>query len=134
MPGYVIRQLLKYKHEKSKRDQHSPYQAPIKHYGKDAQNPLPDDDTPRLKEEGVKRVQKEVGSILYYARDVDLTVLMALSSIAAQQSKATKKTMNNTEQLLDYLATHPNATIRYRVSDMILNIHSDTSYLSKPQA
>ena len=52
MPGYVIRQLLKYKYEKTKRDQHSPYQAPIKHYSKDAQNLL------------VKRVQKVVGSIL----------------------------------------------------------------------
>ena len=130
MPGYVIRQLLKYKYEKTKRDQHSPYQAPIKHYGKDAHNPLPDDDTPQLKEEGVKRVQKVVGSILYYARAVDLMLLMALRSIAEEQSKATKKMMKNTEQLLDYLATHPDATIRYRASDMILNIHSNTSYLS----
>jgi hypothetical protein len=32
--------------------------------------------------------------------------------------------------LLDYLATHPDATTRYHSSDMILHIHSDTSYLS----
>jgi hypothetical protein len=33
-------------------------------------------------------------------------------------------------QLLDYMATHPDATIRYRASDMILHIHSGSSYLS----
>jgi hypothetical protein len=30
---------------------------------------------------------------------------------------------------LYYLATHPDATIRYHKSDMILHIHSDASYL-----
>jgi hypothetical protein len=29
---------------------------------------------------------------------------------------------------------HPNAKIRYRASDMILNVHSDASYLSAPKA
>jgi hypothetical protein len=32
--------------------------------------------------------------------------------------------------MLDYLATHPDATIRYHASGMILHIHSDVSYLS----
>jgi hypothetical protein len=32
--------------------------------------------------------------------------------------------------MLDYLATHPDATIRYHASEMILHIHSDASYLS----
>jgi hypothetical protein len=35
-----------------------------------------------------------------------------------------------TYQLLDYLATYPDATLRYHASDMILHIHSDASYLS----
>ena len=30
----------------------------------------------------------------------------------------------------DYMATHPEAKIRFRASDMVLNVHSDTSYLS----
>ena len=37
-------------------------------------------------------------------------------------------------QLLDYVATHPAAIIRFRPSIMILNIHSDASYLTKPKA
>jgi hypothetical protein len=39
-----------------------------------------------------------------------------------------------TNQLLDYLATHPDATIRYHASDMILHIHRDASYLSVSNA
>jgi hypothetical protein len=61
---------------------------------------------------------------------VDPTVLMPLNDIATEQTKATEKTQAATNQMLDYLATHPDATIRYHASDMILNIHSDASYLS----
>ena len=32
------------------------------------------------------------------------------------------------------MRTHPDATIRFRASDMILNVHSDASYLSAPKA
>ena len=75
-----------------------------------------------------------VGSILHYARAVDLTVLMALSTIASEQSKGTEQTMQKCKQLLDYLASHPNATVHFHASDMIMNIHSDASYLSEKNA
>jgi hypothetical protein len=65
--------------------------------------------------------------LVYYARAVDPTVLMPLNDIATEQTKATEKTQATTNQMLDYLATHPDATIRYHASDMILNIHSDAS-------
>ncbi len=82
----------------------------------------------------IKHVQRVIGSILYYARAVDLTVLMALSTIASEQAKGKESTMKKTKQLLDYLATHPDATIRFHASDMILNIHLDASYLSAANA
>jgi hypothetical protein len=44
------------------------------------------------------------------------------------------KTQAATTQLLDYLATHPDAAITYHASDMILHIHSDASYLSVSNA
>jgi hypothetical protein len=37
-------------------------------------------------------------------------------------------------QLLDYLAIHPDATIVYQRSDIILHIHSDASYFSVSHA
>ena len=88
------------------------------------------DDSPPATPEEITCTQSIVGSILYYARCVDLTVLAALSTIAAEQAKATKNTIKNTNQLLNYLATHLDATMRFHASDMILNIHSDASYLS----
>jgi hypothetical protein len=92
------------------------------------------DDTAMLDAKGIKRVQQIVGSILYYASAVDMTVLMALSSIAVEQMKATEKTMGRCIQLLDYLASNLEAKVRFHASDMIMNIHSDVSYLSKNKA
>ncbi len=42
--------------------------------------------------------------------------------------------MTKTKQLLDYHATYPNATIHFCASNMIMNIHSDASYLSESDA
>ena len=42
--------------------------------------------------------------------------------------------MEKTVQLLDYLATHPAAKVRFHASSMVLNIHSDAFYLSEPRA
>jgi hypothetical protein len=59
---------------------------------------------------------------------------MPLNDIATEQNKANEKTQAATNQLLDYMATHPDATIRYHAYDMILHIHSDASYLSVSNA
>jgi hypothetical protein len=59
---------------------------------------------------------------------------MPLNDIAMEQTEATEKTQAAINQLLDYLVTCPDATIRYHVSDMILHIHSDASYLSVSNA
>jgi hypothetical protein len=71
------------------------------------------DETPPLTAKQCLNIQKVTGSVLYYARAVDPTVLMPLNDIATEQTKATEKTQAATNQLLDYLATHPDSTIRY---------------------
>ena len=58
-------------------------------------------------------------------------MLAALSSIAANQPQGTDKKYDETLWLLNYAATHPDATIRYLSSNMILHVHSDASYLSE---
>ena len=95
--------------------------------------PPPDTSKP-LDEKGKKRVQQVVGIFLYYGRAVDSTILCALSEIASQQTAPTEKTMERVNTFLDYMATHPDAIIRYYPSDMILNVHSDTNYLTAPKA
>jgi hypothetical protein len=67
-------------------------------------------------------------------RAVYPTVSMPLNDIATEQAKATEKTQIATNQMLDYLATPPDAAIRYHASDMILHIQRDTSYLSVSNA
>ena len=134
MPGYIIKQLKKYKHASPTRPQHCPYTPEPKRYGSDTQRPLPKDTSPPLSKEDIKHVQRVIGSILYYARAVNLRVLMALSTIASEQAKGTESTMEKTKQLLDYLATNPDATIRFHASNIILNIHPGASYLSAANA
>ena len=94
-----------------KRQQHCRYSLAPKQYGAKAHTPLPVDISPKLSPEEIKEIQCVVGSILYYARAVNITVSMALSSIAIEQTKGTTSTMEKAKQLLDYLATHPDATI-----------------------
>jgi len=59
---------------------------------------------------------------------------VALGSLAAAQAQGTEATAIAAVQLLNYCATHPDACIRYKALGMTLYIHSDTSYLSEPQA
>jgi hypothetical protein len=58
-----------------------------------------------------------------------MTALIALSSIAVEQTKGTGKTMARCTQLLDYLSGHADVKVRFYALDMILNIHSDAFYL-----
>jgi hypothetical protein len=133
MPGYVSNVLSKFQHDAPKHPQHTPprYVTPV--YGAKTQYATKDE-TPPLTAQQCITVQKVTGSVLYYARAVDPTVLMPLCDIAMEQTKATEKTQAATNQMLDYLATHPDATIRYHASDMILHIHIDVSYLSVSNA
>jgi hypothetical protein len=93
MPGYIKMKLQEYEHIMPKNLQTCPYLPEPKKFGTEAQAPLPLDSTPILDAKGIKCVQKNVGSILYYAHAVNMMVLMALSSIAVEQTKATEKTM-----------------------------------------
>ncbi len=134
MPGYTKNKLQEYNHVLPGCMQACPYSPEPKKFGADAQTPLAVNSSPLLNEKGIKRVQKIVGSILYYARAVDMMVLMALSAIAVEQTKATGKTIGKCIQLLDYLARNSEAKVRYYASNMIMNIHSDASYLLETRA
>ena len=134
MPGYVDKLLARFQHEHPHKPQHSPHIAPTRKFGPSAQDPVAHDTSMPLPPERIQRIQQIVGTIMYYARAVDITTLVALSSIAAEQTTATENTERKINHLLDYLYTHKDATIRFHASNMILNIHSDASYLSEPRA
>jgi hypothetical protein len=112
MPGYIKKVLQQYKHEMPKRLQRSPYPVAKIKYGKAAQDPILEDTTRDTSNEEILKVQQVVESILDYARAVDLTVLMSLSTVATEQAKAKVHTTKTMEQLLYYMVSNPDATMR----------------------
>ena len=61
-------------------------------------------------------------------------MLVALGTLATQQSKPTKSLCNDITWFLNYAASHPQAKICFSASDMILHIASDGSYLSESKS
>ena len=57
-----------------------------------------------------------------------------VNDIAAQRSQAMTETEAKVQKFLNYVATHPNATLTFHKSKMQLVVHSDASYLSAPNA
>jgi hypothetical protein len=72
-----------------------------------------------------------MGVFLCYSQAVNSTMLISLHTTASAQVEPTKNTMTQCQQFLDYAATHQNAIITYKKSDMVLVVHSNASYLSK---
>lgn len=134
MPMYITDMLHKFQHPPPSRAQNSPSSFARPVFGATITPPILDDTSSLLDPDGIKRVQQIVGTLLYYARAVDPTMLVALNDIAAQQSSPTTNTLKALNHLLDYSSSNPNAIIQYIKSDMVLHIDSDASYLSLPKA
>ena len=133
MPGYIDKALHKFQHPHPKRKHDAPHAWTHPAYGAKVQYVDNIEDSPALPPNTVRLVQQIVGTLLYYAITVDVTMLVTLGSIAANQSQGNGKTFEETLWLLNYAATHPSMTIHYSASDMILHVHSDASYLSEPK-
>ena len=57
-------------------------------------------------------------------------MIVALGTLAPQQSKPTESLWGDITWFLNYTASHPDANFFFLASDMILHIASDGSYLS----
>jgi hypothetical protein len=86
MPGFVSNVLSKFQHDSPKHPQHTPsrYVTPV--YGAKTQYATRDE-TPSLTAQQCLTIQKITGSVLYYARAVDHTVLMTLNDITTERNK-----------------------------------------------
>jgi hypothetical protein len=88
MPGYVANVLSKFQHDTPNHTQHRPSKYVMPVYG--AKNQFATQDkTPPLTAKQCLNIQKVKGSILYYARAVDTTILITLNEIATEKTKAT---------------------------------------------
>jgi hypothetical protein len=127
MLGYIKKKLQKYGHVVPNRIQSCPYAPEPKQFGTTTQAPAPPNDTPKLNNAGIKWVKKIVGSILYFARTMDMTVLMALSSIAMEQTKATDPKLERCVQLLDYLVSNNPAKVNEHTFQRIVPFSSESA-------
>ena len=134
MPGYITKALQKFQHTEPKHPQHAPYAWQKPTLGKHIQMPTTRPTATPLNAAETRRIQEIVGTLLFYARGTDPTMLVALNEIGTQQATPTQHTKQHTNRLLDYAASHKDATIRYYGSDMVLRVTSDAAYLVLPQA
>ena len=94
----------------------------------------PPSTSPELNQKETRHIQSAIGSLLYYARALDCTMLPTLNQIGATQARPTQETKDKLSCLLDYAATYPEAVVRFHATDMILNVDSDAAYLVLPKA
>ena len=135
MPGYVERALLSYSYPMSEApSEDAPHTWRKPNYGARVQYADQPDDSPKLNKKATQRVQSIIGTFLYYARAVDETMLKALNTLGTQQAAPTERTLAAVVKFMNYAATHPDAKVQYRKSDMVLHILSDASYLNKAKA
>jgi alpha-D-ribose 1-methylphosphonate 5-triphosphate synthase subunit PhnI len=131
MPGYIKAAFHKHQHPAPARPEHAPHTWNPPIYGANAQFVNEATTSPALSDKDVNKLQQLTGTLLYYARAVDPTLIMPTNVLASEQSNATEVTADKVIKLLNYCNTHPEIKIPYHASDMILHIHSDASYLSE---
>ena len=79
---------------------------------------------------GTITVNELIGVLLYYAYINISTIHITMGTNGSQQAKTTKNTAVTYLRILQYIAVHPNLTVRFDASDVILHIHSAISYPS----
>ena len=133
MAGY-IRKLLQRGRPHGIKGASTPAQYTSPNYAHPGAQKATMDDSPIVSESDQKLLQSVVGTLLYYARAVDPSICTAVHQLGSVQAKPTENDMRKMDRLLQYVSTHSNNGIRYYASNMILQLMSDASYLSRPKA
>ena len=122
IPDYVRKALHEFQHLEPRRPTHSPSKWTAPAYGSRIQYAKPPDTSPLLDADGINHVQRVVGKLLYYALAINNTMLVAIGNFGSEQTRSTKTTITKVTHLLNYMATHPDAKVRFYKSDATLNI------------
>eukprot|EP00957_Ditylum_brightwellii_P211267 15365967-Ditylum_brightwellii.AAC.2 len=111
MPGYIKATLHKYQHPPPRQPEHLPHQFEVPKFSKQPQYaPTPVISDP-LNNDEKKCLQGLLETLLYYARAVDPTMLIAINVIAAWQANPTINIAKDMVNLLNYCSMHPNAVL-----------------------
>lgn len=111
MDNYIPNMLKKFQHPTPKTLVCTPHQYTPPTYGSKTQHASEEDLSTPLNPKQTKHTHAIIGSLLYYARAVDPTILVALNELSAQQATPTTNTLKKLNRLLDYVATFPHAIL-----------------------
>jgi len=120
MPSYIECTLLCFSHLPPMQPEHSLHAWQKPSYGAKVQYADQPTMAPILDTANTNQIQEVMGMLLYYAHTMDSTLLTALGAISTQQAKGMQATMETITLLLNYCAMHPNATVCYHASNMVL--------------
>ena len=111
--GYIKKQLYKHKHDKYSSQKQAPCPTSPQKHGAATHEPT------FRQFSNSNKIWIQVNTLYcrkyivrYYARTVDLNVILELSAISSEYSKYIKANSYQSENMLDYLQIHPNATMR----------------------
>ena len=111
IPEHVKKALDRLQHPRPNRPQYDPHRWTVPSYGKRLQMAPYLDDSELLENKSTKRIQSVVGTMIYYSRSSDPTILQANNEISRSQSKPTRDTGKKARMLLDHSATYQNEII-----------------------
>jgi hypothetical protein len=111
MPGHIRAALRKYQHPEPTRPEHAPHQWNPPVYGANTQYVEDTQESPALSPTILTRLQQLGGTILYYGRAVDLTLIMPVNVLASEQTISIAATADKIIKLLNYCNMHPKATL-----------------------
>ena len=92
LPGYIDTILARFHHPQPKIPQDSPHLAPPTKFTRTKPTPPSPDESPRLDEKGIKRIQQICGSILWCMWACGITTTKVLNAIGREQAKAIETT------------------------------------------
>jgi hypothetical protein len=133
MPGYVAKLLKRVRPNGVKGASTPSVYAPV-NYSQPAAQKATVDSSPLASAAQQKELQVVVGTLLYYARTVDPSILTSVHELGSVQAKPTINDMRKLERLLQYISIHQNHGVRFHASAMQLQVQSYASYLSRPKA
>jgi hypothetical protein len=84
MPGYIKAALHKYQHASPARPEHAPHTWNPPIYGAKTQYVNEETTSPALSNKDVNKLQQLTGTLLYYARAVDPTLIMPINVLASE--------------------------------------------------
>ncbi len=97
MPGYIHKMLTHFRpqfFDKAHRPAKTPDRYIVPVYGRKLPQLTSVDDSPRLPPESITELQAIIGTLLYYARAVDPSLLPIADELASKQAKPTTAVMN----------------------------------------